>query len=58
MDDWTTFAIAEPGYESDTGPRDIPTLSNFETATPVTVVQSVPRVFAAPLNLANGAFQR
>ncbi|KAJ7728314.1 hypothetical protein B0H14DRAFT_3169392 [Mycena olivaceomarginata] len=42
MDDWTTFAIAEPGYESDTGPRDIPTLSNFETATPVTVVHGNP----------------
>ncbi|KAJ6475602.1 hypothetical protein C8R45DRAFT_1010438 [Mycena sanguinolenta] len=43
MEDWTTFAIAEPGYESDTGPRDIPTLSNFETTTPVTVVHGHPQ---------------
>ncbi|KAF7345134.1 hypothetical protein MSAN_01889500 [Mycena sanguinolenta] len=41
--DWTTFAVAEPGYESDSGARDIPTLTNFETVTPVTVVHGNPQ---------------
>ncbi|KAF7328373.1 hypothetical protein MVEN_02552900 [Mycena venus] len=29
--------IAEPGYQSDTGERDVPTLADFENNTPVTV---------------------
>ncbi|KAJ7271413.1 hypothetical protein B0H12DRAFT_1093048 [Mycena haematopus] len=38
MEDWEVMAIADPGYESETGARNIPTLTNFETITPVTVV--------------------
>ncbi|KAJ7271285.1 hypothetical protein B0H12DRAFT_1092918 [Mycena haematopus] len=38
MEDWEQMAIADPGYESETGARNIPTLTNFETITPVTVV--------------------
>ncbi|KAF7328377.1 hypothetical protein MVEN_02553300 [Mycena venus] len=32
------YPVAEPGYESDTGERDVPTLADFENNTPVKVV--------------------
>ncbi|KAJ7339071.1 hypothetical protein DFH08DRAFT_250002 [Mycena albidolilacea] len=36
------YPIADPGYESDTGERDTPTLTDFKTRTPVTVVLGKP----------------
>ncbi|KAJ6475604.1 hypothetical protein C8R45DRAFT_935244 [Mycena sanguinolenta] len=42
VDNWKMLPVVEPGYEIDTGTRDIPTLTDFETLTPVTVVKGHP----------------